>query len=89
MTETLRLFSVHGRANLVEFTGGLGTFRSAHSFMRKLEAHIGIASLARRSSRSQHLRDEMREHFRLHEAGVLTNEAYEESKTRILAGHAS
>lgn len=89
MTETLRLFSVHGRANLLEFTGGLGTFRSARSFMRKLEAHIGIASAARRSSRSQHLRDEMREHFRLHKAGVLSNEAYEESKKRILAGHAN
>lgn len=69
MTETLCLFSVHGRANLLEFTGGPGTFRSARSFARKLEAHICIAGAARRSSRGQHLRDEMREHFRLHEAG--------------------
>ena len=89
MTETLGLCSVHGRANLLEFTGGLGMFRSARSFLRKLEAHIGIASAARRSSRSQHLRDEMREHFRLYEAGVLSNQAYEESKKRILAGHAN
>ncbi|MGP8035280.1 MAG: hypothetical protein ACLPQ6_14205 [Steroidobacteraceae bacterium] len=87
MTETFFLFSVHGRANLLEVTGGLGTFRSARSFTRKLEAHIGIAGAARRSSRGQHLRDEMREHFRLHEAGVLSNEAYDESKKRILAGH--
>lgn len=89
MTETMCLLSVHGRANLLEFTGGLGTFRSARSFMRKLEAHIGIASAARRSSRKQHLRDEMREHFRLHEAGVLSNEAYEQSKKRILARHSN
>ena len=87
MTETLYLLSVHGRANLLEFTGGLGTFRSARSFMRKLEAHIDIAGAARRSSRGQHLRDEMREHFRLHEAGVLSYEAYDASKKRILAGH--
>jgi hypothetical protein len=29
----------------------------------------------------------MREHFRLHEAGVLSNEAYYESTKRILVGH--
>lgn len=87
MTETWCLLSVHGRANLLEFTGGLGTFRSARTFTRKLEAHIDIAGAARRSSRGQHLRDEMREHFRLHQAGVLSDEAYDESKKRILAGH--
>jgi len=87
MSETLRLFSLHGRAKLLEFTGGLGTFRSARTFARKLEAHIDIAGAARRSSRGRHLRDEMRDHFRLREAGVLSNEAYDESKRRILAGH--
>jgi hypothetical protein len=87
MTETLCVFSVHGRANLLKLTGGLGTFRSVRTFTRKLEAHIDIAGAARRSSRGQHLRDEMREHFRLHEAGVLSNEAYDDSKKRILAGH--
>jgi hypothetical protein len=89
MTETLCVFSVHGRANLLKLTGGLGTFRSVRSFTRKLEAHIDIAGAARRSSLGQHLRDEMREHFRLHEAGVLSNEAYDDSKKRILAGHAN
>jgi hypothetical protein len=87
MTETFCLLSVHGRANVLNLTGGLGTFRSLRSFTRKLEAHIDIARAARRSSRGQHLRDEMREHFRLHEAGVLSTEAYDESKRRILAGH--
>jgi hypothetical protein len=86
-TETLCLLSVHGRADLLKLTGGLGTFRSVRTFTRKLEAHIDLAGAARRSSRAQHLRDEMREHFRLHEAGVLSNEAYDESKKRILAGH--
>jgi hypothetical protein len=89
MTETLRLFSAHGRAELLELTGGLGTFRATRAFTRKLEAHIDIAGAARRLSKGQHLRDEMREHFRLKEAGVLSNEGYEESKKRILAGHAN
>jgi hypothetical protein len=87
MTETLCLLSVHGRANLLKLTGGLGTFRSVRAFTRRLEAHIDIAGAARRSSRGQHLRDEMREHFRLHQAGVLSNQAYDESKKRILAAH--
>jgi hypothetical protein len=39
--------------------------------------------------RSEHLRDEMREHFRLRESGVLSVEEYEASKARILAEHSS
>lgn len=37
--------------------------------------------------RPEHLRDEMREHFRLRKHGVLTAEEYEASKARILAEH--
>jgi hypothetical protein len=88
MTETLALHSIHGRATLLEFTGGLGTLRKAHQFTRKLAAHIQLAIAARRSSAAEHLRDEMREHFRLKETGVLSQEQYEASKARILARHA-
>ncbi|MGH8276067.1 MAG: hypothetical protein ACRETH_05165 [Steroidobacteraceae bacterium] len=87
-TETLGIYSVDGQARLLEFTGGLGTFRAFRPFMLKLAAHLRIAVAARRSSRAGHLRDEMREHFRLKEAGVLSNEEYEESKMRILGAHA-
>ena len=38
--------------------------------------------------RAERLRDEMREHFRLKEAGVLSQEQYEASKARILGQHA-
>jgi hypothetical protein len=88
LTETLALYSVHGGATLLEYTGGLGTLRMAQPFMRRLAAHIRLAMAARRSSKGQHLRDEMREHFRLKEAGVLSEEEYEASKARILAHHA-
>lgn len=87
--ETIRLFSAHGRARLLEFNAGLGAIRALQPFAVKLAAHIRIAEEARRSSRSEHLRDEMREHFRLHETGVLSTEEYENSKARILAGHTS
>lgn len=87
-TETLSLRSVHGGATLLEFTGGLGTLRSSRKFAKKLAAHIQFTVADRRATRAEHLRDEMREHFRLKEAGVLSQEQYESSKAHILAQHA-
>ena len=87
-TKTLVLFSVSGRARLLEVTGGVGSFRAMRSFSRTLAAHVRIASARRRRSRAEHLRDEMREHLRLKEAGVLSEKDYEMSKARILAKHA-
>jgi hypothetical protein len=89
LSETVALRSVHGCAILLEYKGGPGTLRIAHPFMRKLAAHIKLAGANRRSTRREHLRDELREHFRLKEAGVLSREVYEASKARILAQHAS
>ena len=87
-TATLTLFSVCGRTRLVELTGGLGSFRAIRRFQRALAAHVQIAISRRRLSRGEHLRDEMREHLRLKEAGVLSEKEYEISKARILAKHA-
>jgi hypothetical protein len=85
--ETISMYSDHGRAKLFEFTGGFGAKRAVKPFMSKLAAHIRFATAARRPVRSEHLRDEMREHFRLRESGVLSAEEYEASKARILAEH--
>jgi hypothetical protein len=87
-TETLAVFSLHGRARLLEYTGTLGLGRALRSFLVKLSAHLRIAGAARRRSKAQHLRDEMREHARLHETGVLSKPEYEAGKVRILAAHA-
>ena len=86
-TETISMYSTHGRARLLEFTGGLGANRAFKPFTSKLAAHIKIAIAARRPMISEHLRDEMREHSRLRESGVLAVEEYEASKARILAEH--
>jgi hypothetical protein len=88
-TETLVLSSTHGRARLLHFTGRIGMTKALRPFVTKLGAHIRVAMTARRSVRVQHLRDEMREHFRLKEIGVLAYEEYDASKTRILAAHAA
>jgi len=86
-TESWALRSLHGRAEVLECTGGLGTLRAIRPFAAKLVAHVRLATAARRPSKSEHLRDEMREHFRLKESGVLNGEAYEASKMRILGTH--
>jgi len=87
-TETLAVFSLHGRATLLEHTGTFGLGRALRPFLIKLSAHLRITIAARRPSKALHLRDEMREHARLHEAGVLSKLEYEASKARILAAHA-
>jgi hypothetical protein len=87
-TETISMYSDHGRARLFELTSGLGVQKAVKPFTNKLAAHVRLAVAARRPTRSEHLRDEMREHFRLREDGVLSAEEYEASKARILAAHA-
>ncbi|HVQ15583.1 MAG TPA: hypothetical protein VMS40_18405 [Vicinamibacterales bacterium] len=87
-TETLAVCSIHGRARLLEYTGMLGLGRALRPFLIKLSAHVRIAIAARRRSKAVHLRDEMREHARLHETGVLSKPEYEAGKGRILAAHA-
>jgi hypothetical protein len=86
-TETVRLFSTGGAARLLEYTGGLGTLRGVRRFMAKVAAHVRLAAAARRSTKAEHLRDEMREHVRLRELGVLSELEYESAKSRILAKH--
>jgi hypothetical protein len=87
-TRTLTLFSVNGQARLLELTGGVGTFGAIGRFTRTLAAHVKLSIARRRTTRGAHLRDEMREHLRLKEAGVLSELEYEMSKRRILAKHA-
>ena len=65
----------------------LGLGRALRPFLTKLSAHVRIAVAARRPSKALHLRDEMREHARLHETGVLSKQEYEAGKARILAAH--
>ncbi len=88
-TETVSLFSIDGAARLLEYTGGFGTLRgnARRRFMAKMAAHVQLAAAARRVTKAAHLRDAMREHFRLRELGVLGEPAYESAKARILGTH--
>ena len=85
--ESLEFVSMHGGATLVSVTGGIGSARAGKRFFIELIKSINAAKAARPQERPQFLRDEMREHHRLRELGVLTEQQYEQSKARILASH--
>lgn len=86
-TESLQFRSVHGDATLVGVTGGVGSTRRDKKFFVELIRNINAARLARPQQKQQFLRDEMREHYRLRQLGMLSDKEYEASKARILAAH--
>lgn len=86
-TESLEFVSVHGGVTLVSVTGAIGSAREGKKFFIELIKSISAAKAARPQPPQQFLRDEMREHHRLRELGVLTEAQYETSKSRILASH--
>jgi hypothetical protein len=85
--ETIELRSIHGRTRLVEITGNLGCSKAARSFLDRLVQRIDAVRAETPQSKPHFLRDEMREHRRLWDAGVLSDAGYEASKRRILQAH--
>jgi hypothetical protein len=85
--ESLEFVSVHGGATLVSVVGGIGSARAGKDFFIELIRSINAAKAERRQELPQFLRDEMREHHRLRELGVISDEQYQHSKARILASH--
>jgi hypothetical protein len=85
--ETIELRSMHGRTRLVEITCGLGDSKAARSFLDRLAQRIDAVRAETPQSKPHFLRDEMREHRRLWDAGVLSDAEYEASKRRILQAH--
>ncbi len=86
-TETLQLRSLHGAAALVGVTGRLGSMRRHQKAFAEVSRNIIAAGNARPQDLPQFLRDEMREHFRLRQLGVLSEADYEAAKSAILAAH--
>jgi len=86
-TESLLFVSVHGRARVIAITGGLGTTRAARQCAVDIVKHITLARKLSKQTRQTYLRDEMREHTRLYESDAITEEQYNDAKTRILQSH--
>jgi hypothetical protein len=87
-TEALNFTSVHGGVPFVNVLGGIGSTKAGRTFFVALIKEIASAKAARQQAKQQLLRDEMREHHRLRELGVLSEADYEASKARILRAHA-
>ena len=87
-TESMFFVSVHGRAPLIGLEGNLGALRRAQPCAASVIKHIKAARLRLQQSKPAYLRDEMREHSRLFEQRVLTEEQYSDAKRRILKAHA-
>jgi hypothetical protein len=85
--ESLEFVSVHGGATIISVVGGIGSARAGKQFFVELIRSINAAKAERPQERLQFLRDEMREHHRLRELGVISEEQYEQGKARILASH--
>lgn len=85
--ESLEVRSVHGDASLVSLTGGIGSTRGENEFLAELARNIEAARRARPQTQQEFLCDQMREHHRLRNLGVLSEEQYQASKARILAAH--
>lgn len=85
--ETIQLRSVHGRAVLVEITGSPGCSRSAAAFAAEMARRIDEARARVAQSKQRFLCDELHEHRRLLEEGVLAPDVYEAGKRRILRAH--
>ena len=87
-SESLQFVSVHGGAPLVSIMGGIGSAKSGKRFFIEMIKSINTAKVARPQLVAHFLRDEMREHHRLHELKVLSDEQYAASKAQILQAHA-
>ncbi|HEY6644759.1 hypothetical protein [Povalibacter sp.] len=86
-TESLQFTSVHGNAVLVNIVGGIGAAKAGKDFIVEIIKNISAAKQVRAQAPAHFLRDEMREHHRLRELNVLTEQEYEASKARILSQH--
>jgi hypothetical protein len=86
-TESVLFVSVHGRARVIAITGGLGTTRAARKCALDIVKHIAIARKQSKQTRQAFLRDEMREHNRLHDSCAITDEQFADANARILQAH--
>ena len=83
----LGYLTLHGRAHVFDMSSAKPNRKAASRFMEVLVSTVQRAQAGRLDERAHYLRDEMKEHRRLQEDGVLSAEAYEDAKTRILAAH--
>jgi hypothetical protein len=83
----LRYHTRHGGVEVVELLWGLPSRQQYHDFVARLSGAIRKAQRRYEWGPEQALADELREHRRLYQAGIVNNPSYEAAKRRILAAH--
>ncbi len=77
----------HGELELAELLWGRPSRRRYHDFVARLSGAIRDAQRGYTGSLANALAEELREHRRLQEIGVISSAAYEAAKQRILSSH--
>jgi hypothetical protein len=82
--ERIDFRTIHGRTVVLALTANIGCLRAYRRAIPKLVAAIRIAHRERDGDHCIRLREEMREHYRLTAAGLLTEQACAAATRRIL-----
>jgi hypothetical protein len=83
--EEIRFVTLHGRAMTLRLCAGLGCIGRYRQLLPKIVRAIETAADGIGEDTMRHLRSEMREHYRLRGAGVLSDAECSDSTARILA----
>jgi hypothetical protein len=82
--EQVAFHTKHGQVVVFTLFGNPGCFGASRALVPKLTRAISESRKFNTSSKSHHLREEMREHYRLREIGILTDAACVAGTRRIL-----
>jgi hypothetical protein len=83
--EKTEFHTIHGRAVVLRFLANLGSIKKFHAIVPVLSGAIEESTERIGADTAAYLRAEMREHYRLRGAGVLSNETCAAGTGRILA----
>jgi hypothetical protein len=83
--EKTRFATAAGRCGVLTLLGTFDTFKRCRSIVPEIVSAIEAAHVKNVQSRSDYLRQEMREHYRLREYGVIDQEICSEATRRLLA----
>jgi hypothetical protein len=83
--ELTEFHTIHGRARVLSLVANVGSIKRFRAFVPVLSRAIEESAETMTGDTSAYLRAEMREHYRLRGAGVLSDESCSASTGRILA----
>ena len=80
-----KFFTAHGEVEVVTLLATLGCYRRCRAVVPEIRRAIEAARANNNPNKAEYLREEMRDHYRLRESGVISPEACAEGTRRILS----